>query len=60
MDLIRSYNEDLFRGYIDSAETAEHIFKAIRVGAGGRYTLPKMLSGGRNNTLTCSLMEKVG
>jgi hypothetical protein len=28
MDFIHSYNEDLFRGDIDSAETAKHIFKA--------------------------------
>jgi hypothetical protein len=60
MDFIRSYNEDLFRGYIDSAETAQHIFKALRVGPGGRYILPEMLSGGRDNTLTCSLMQKAG
>jgi hypothetical protein len=60
MDFIRSYNEDLFRGYIDSAETAAHIFKALRVGTGGRHTLPEMLSGGRNNTLTCNQMEKAG
>ena len=58
MDFIDSYNEDLFRGDIDSAETAEHIFKALRVGPGGRYTLPSMLIGGRDNTLTCHLMEE--
>jgi hypothetical protein len=58
-DFIRSYNEDLFRGYIDSAEAAEHIFKALRVGASGRYALPQVLTGGRDNALTCRLMEKI-
>jgi hypothetical protein len=57
MNFIDSYNEDLFRGDIDSSETAEHIFKALRVGAGGRYALPSMLSG-RDNVLRCELMEK--
>jgi hypothetical protein len=57
MDFIHSYNEDLFRGDIDSAETAEHIFKALRVGAGGRYALPEVLTGGTDNTLMCQLME---
>jgi hypothetical protein len=58
MDFICSYNEDLFRGEIDSAETAEHIFKALRVGAGGRYALPGMLTAGDDDTLSCRLMEK--
>jgi hypothetical protein len=59
MDFIYSYNEDLFRGDIDTAETAAHIFKALRVGAGGRYALPEMLTAGADNTLTCHLMEKI-
>jgi hypothetical protein len=59
MDFIHSYNETLFRGYIESTETAEHIFKALRVGKAGRYTLPQMLMAGRDNSLTCCLMEKI-
>lgn len=59
MDFIHSYNEDLFRGDIDSAETAEHIFKALRVGKSGRYAVPSLLTGGKDNTLTCDLMEKI-
>jgi hypothetical protein len=59
MDFVHSYNENLFRGDIDSAETAEHIFKALRVGDGGRYALPSMLIGGRDNMLTCRLIEKI-
>src|SRR5215471_4552453 len=35
MDFMHAYNEDLFRGDIDSAETAKHIFKALHVGKGG-------------------------
>ena len=59
MDFIHSYNEDLFRGDIDSEETAEHIFKALRVGAGERYALPQVLTGGTDNTLTCGVLEKI-
>jgi hypothetical protein len=59
MDFMHSYNEDLFRGDIDSIETAQHIFKALRVGKAGRYAVPAMLSGGKDNTLTCDLMEKI-
>jgi hypothetical protein len=58
MDFMHSYTETLFRGYIDSAETAEHIFKALRVDKDGYYPLPQMLIAGRDNTLTCQLMEK--
>jgi hypothetical protein len=59
MDFIHSYNEDLFRGDIDSAETAKHIFKALRVDKIGRYAIPQMLGAGRDNSLTCELMEKI-
>jgi hypothetical protein len=59
MEFIHSYNEDLFRGDIDSTETARHIFKALRVGPGGRYALPEVLTGGRDNALTCQLMDRM-
>lgn len=58
MDFMHSYNEDLFRGDIDSTETAEHILKALRVGAGGRYAVPSMLTAGTDNLLTCRLMDE--
>jgi hypothetical protein len=59
MDFMNSYNEPLFRGYIDSADTAEHIFKALRVSKFGRYAAPQMLLAGKDNTLTCDLMKKI-
>ncbi len=57
MDLGRTYNEDLFRGHIDSTETAEHIFKALRIGVDRRYAFPEVLSG-KDNKLACGAMEK--
>lgn len=50
------YNEDLFRGYIDSDEAAGYIFKALRVGKSQRYLLPQMLSRGANNELRCDFI----
>jgi len=50
------YNEELFRGYIDSQEAAGYILKALRVG--DRYTAPQVLSGGDdNNKLRCDLIK---
>jgi hypothetical protein len=59
MDFMHSYNEVLFRGDIDSAETARHIFKALRVSKDGRYAVPQMLIAGRDNMLVCKLMEEI-
>ena len=59
-DFRGSYNEDLFRGYIDSDEAAEYIFKALRIGTAGKYSLPQVLSGGPDNRLRCDSIEKAG
>jgi hypothetical protein len=48
-----SYNEDLFRGYIDSDEAARYIFRALRVGESDRYARPQVLSAGSDNRLRC-------
>src|SRR5262245_6892771 len=52
-----AYNEDLFRGYVDSDEAAGYIFKALRLGESQRY-LPQMLSRGADNTLRCDLLPE--
>ena len=51
-----TYNEDLFRGYIDSDEAAGYIFKALRLGESERYLVPQMLSRGADNELRCDLL----
>lgn len=58
-DFRGEYTEELFRGHIESKETAEHIFKALRIGASKRYSLPQILSGGSNNKLTCEVLKSV-
>jgi hypothetical protein len=47
------YNEDLFRGYIASAEIAAHIIKALRLDA----VQPQVLSSGTDGKLRCDLIE---
>ena len=57
-DFHGSYDETLFRGYIETAETATHIFKALRVDrSGGRYAKPQVLRGDTDNKLCCDVME---
>jgi len=53
-----TYNEDLFRGHIDSDEAAGYIFKALRLGESQRYRVPQMLSRGADNTLRCDLLPE--
>ena len=53
----RDYNEDLFRGHIDSDEAAGYIFKALRVGEAHRQ-LPQVLSRGEDNALRCDLLQE--
>ena len=49
--------QDLFRGYIDSPEAAEHIFKALRIGNSGKhYSLPQELSIGTDNKIRCDFL----
>jgi hypothetical protein len=50
------YNEGLFRGYIDSAETAKHIFKALRIGGGHTRSPPQVLTTGPDHKLRCYLI----
>jgi hypothetical protein len=57
-DFHDSYDETLFRGYIETAETAAHILKALRVEPlGARFALPQVLSGGTDNKLCCDMIE---
>lgn len=53
-----TYNEDLFRGYIDSDEAAGYIFRALRVGESRQYLGPQMLSRGADNTLRGDLLPE--
>jgi len=55
-----TYNEDLFRGHIDSVEAAKWIFKALRVGESGHYAQPQVLSRGADNNLRCDVIQEVG
>jgi hypothetical protein len=54
----RDYNEDLFRGHIDSDEAAGCIFKALRVGESRQYLRPQILSGGADNGLRCDVLQE--
>jgi hypothetical protein len=56
----RSSNEDLFRGHIDSAETAKHIFKALRIGGDHTCPLPQALGTGSDRKLRCDLIGDAG
>ena len=56
-DFYGSYTEQLFRGYIESKESAEHIFKALRIGTSRRHSFPQILSGGSDNKLRCDMLE---
>ena len=58
----RSYSEDLFRGYIDSHETARHIFNALRIGSDRTYPypLPQALTIDANGNLRCDWVGEAG
>jgi hypothetical protein len=51
-----SYNESLFRGYIDSREAAEHILRALRIGKDYPQWAPQVLHAGVDQTLSCGLL----
>jgi hypothetical protein len=58
-DFLAAYNQDLFRGYIDSADAALWIFKALRVGTdSAHYALPQLLHAGADSRLRCDVMAK--
>ncbi|MEN9561505.1 MAG: hypothetical protein RIQ56_778 [Candidatus Parcubacteria bacterium] len=56
-DYRASYNENLFRGYIETQEAAGHILKALRVDSTFMYKAPQVLSGGTDNKLRCDRLE---
>jgi hypothetical protein len=56
-DLVHSYNEPLFSGYIDSADAAAVIFRALRVDADGRYSVPQELRIGEDGAFGCYVIE---
>ena len=57
-DFLDGYNEHLFTGYIDSAEAATWIFKALRIGEPRlNKSLPQVLRAGRDNQLCCDVMQ---
>jgi hypothetical protein len=53
-----AYDEPLFRGYIDSREAAEHIFRALRIGEEYSDWMPQVLHAGPDRTLHCDLIAK--
>jgi len=55
-----SYNEDLFRGHIDSHQAAVHIFKALRIEKSGAHALPQVLTAGPDRKLQCECLTKPG
>ena len=52
-DLRESYTEELFRGYVGSAEAAKHIIAALRLQA----VPPQVLSTGKDGALRCDLIS---
>jgi hypothetical protein len=52
-----AYNEELFKGYIESEEAAMHILKALRIGTSHVYATPQTLSIGSDNALRCDVMR---
>jgi|SRR3989344_3990908 len=56
-DFRGSYVEELFKGCVESQETANHVFKALRIDTTGMYSRPQALSGGLDNKLRCDLVE---
>jgi hypothetical protein len=52
-DLGETYNEELFRGYIDSVESGSHIIKALRLDA----IPPQTLGTGTDGKLRCDALD---
>jgi hypothetical protein len=58
LSFLRDYGQDLFRGYIDSAEAAVYILTALRIGVPGQhYAFPQVLTAGSDNVLRCELLQ---
>jgi len=56
-DYLASYNEELFKGHIDSDTAARYILKALRIGISKQYDLPQVLKAGSDNKLGCYVLE---
>jgi hypothetical protein len=56
-DFLSAYEEILFRGHIDSVETATHIVKALRIDR--HYLHPQVLRADADNKLRCDAMGSV-
>jgi hypothetical protein len=56
-DLHSLYDELLFKGNVDSAETATHVLNALRIGQRGHYALPQVLSVTAGNMIRCDLLQ---
>jgi hypothetical protein len=50
-DFHENYTEELFRGYIESQETARHVIKALRLDSAP----PQVLSTGTDGKLRCDI-----
>jgi len=55
-DFSGSYDEQLFRGYIESQEAARHIFKALRISIPPRHALQR-LGRDKDNKLMCGAID---
>jgi hypothetical protein len=53
---LEAYTENLFRGYIESAEDASHVIKALRLDA----VPPQVLGTGTDGKLRCDLVGERG
>ena len=51
-----AYNQELFKGYIDSDDAASHVFRALRVG--DRFRCPQVLHAGADNELRCDYLSE--
>jgi hypothetical protein len=58
-DLHSQYDEPLFKGHIDSAEAAAHIFKALRIGQPGHHERPQVLSVTAGSGLRCDFVKAI-
>jgi hypothetical protein len=52
-DFRERYTEDLFKGWIDSADAAQHILKALRLDS----PPPQLLRAGADGKLQCDLID---
>lgn len=58
-DLHSLYDEPLFKGHIDSIETATHILKALRIGQPGHHERPQVLSVTAGSGLRCDFLKAI-